>query len=987
MKTNSARVFALAMLNSSLDDAEIIPYLNALKSAGYEGIALHPRDGLRVPFDSRVFWEKMDHIFSLCRERDLEIWHYDEFPYPSGHFGGMLPIDEPDCLARGLKFEEIELTPNRDGAIEIGSQPLLALLRFRENANGEIFDVRDVTADTGSLFDTWTWREHHNLFYTGTLNVHEEKHERAFMHRYVRAFISNSPLEADEKLLAIKIIEAAGSVPGAGRPDVARTDVTDRFLQRSYSKLAELSQKHNLQSTPVFQDEVTFGAANPWNEEIKSRLQKVWGDELFTKLIALHAPRVENWEQTRWEFRSACQDAFEENWFVRVRDFCHANNLQMTGHLAGEESLYGHCQLLGNAFKNLRHFDVPGYDIISSTISNDINRGQQIGIKVVQSTAWLEGRKPTMVEAFGANGIHSDLQRQRNVLAWLGAHDFLKVFDHSTYLSAHSLRKYEAPPVSTRFNPLFVGRADLWNWHNWFCDLMQEFSFHPKTLILFPVESLARYSTEEIELWRGEVSFLETWFHYACAASLDAIFLPSHFLKDVQMQEDGFHLQGHVFENFVVPPLSSLHADMLAGVLPLQNHKGFAWCCGREKSVTVFGANAGAQIHSISAPRVFTCDENELLEKKAAFFDDILQSPLREIQSDATLMKTLRRNADGKEIIVLINTHDAPLEVRCETSPGALSPQPPNNFSGFPFCGGKLKMQPREVLVFDATPTTPGVLPAPNEREEITPEWMRFRFCTPNFQHLQTGTMRLEKCDEISFAPATTGENWKLEHADFSPMRKLQAEFSIALQEPILDLSILYDAESAPPIFRVFWDDEKLQPRHAEILDQNNTLFPIPAELLTAGKHRLRFESTIENSNEGFLERPILQGDFLVSGENQLRAMPRENQNWNCESWPQLGAPQGFGPHEYEFDFQLTAEQAAQKWNIHLPDCIGVAQVWIGENEIGQSSWAPRVLPTCGLRAGRNVLRVRLHGSWNNLLSRLNTLENGLRGVVKLASL
>jgi hypothetical protein len=249
---------------------------------------------------------------------------------------------------------------------------------------------------------------------------------------------------------------------------------------------------------------------------------------------------------------------------------------------------------------------------------------------------------------------------------------------------------------------------------------------------------------------------------------------------------------------------------------------------------------------------------------------------------------------------------------------------------------------------------------------------------------LKDGVLRLENHGEKPFVPATIGEIWNMERALLPRALKLGADFPVVLEENISELGVLYDEESAPPQTRVFWDEEELVARRVEILDFNNTLFSIPAELLTSGAHRLRFESEATNSAEGFLERPILRGEFLIGDENRLRAMPRRNQHWNGQSWPQLGAPQGFGPHEYEFDFELNARQATQKWELHLPDCIGVAQVWVNDQEIGKSSWAPRVLPACGLREGENVVRVRLYGSWNNVLSNLNVLENGLRGEAKL---
>lgn len=998
---SSPRVFALAMLNSSLTDEEVVPFLDGLKEAGYEGICLHPRDGLMVPYASRLYWKKIDHILSLARERGFAIWHYDEYPFPSGIAGGMLTSDDPSLAVQGLRFEEVDATPNRDGLIEIGGEPLLALLRYRENEQGEKIEVRDATADCGSIFDTWAWGEWHNLNYTGALNVDKEVHERAVLGRYTRMFASEEPLGEDEKLLAVKLATSPGKANTPGLPDIMRPEVTDRFLEMIYSRLAQLSEKHGLVNTPVFQDEVAFGAVWPWNKEIASRLLPQWGDDWRLKLAALHAPNVAGWEQTRAEYRAATQDAFEQNWCVRLRDYCHAHNLQVTGHLPGEETIYGHCQLLGNIFKNLRHFDIPGYDIISSTISNDVNRSQQIGIKAVQSAAWLDGRKPTMVEVFGAHGHHSDLQRQRNVLAWLGVHDFAHVFDHSAYGNTQGIRKYDAPPVSTRFNPLVAGRPDLWNWHNWFADLMQEYVFTPRTLVLFPVESLARYCFAEIELWREEVSCLETWFHYVCAASLDVIFLPAHLLDEIEVRTDGFHLQGHVFENFVVPPVASLQQETWEKVTALSGHPGFTWCPPNLPQITVFGAQGNSRTETVCASRLFPCNEAELVEKKAMFFDEILQSPLCEFKTEVTLLKTLRRNAAGEELLVLLNTHDEAVRVECGQVPGMAMKQPPQEIAGSVYADGAVELQPREVLIFHrASQAAQESVSAP--AEELLPLTSHFQRQSPNFLKLETGVVRLEERDEAAFTPAPVSAIWKMPELPYTGsedvklfwppysqamlprLLRLEAEFSITLDEPLANLGVLLDDDSAPRGVVATWDGQAVTVCKADIMDLGNSLYQIPAGLLKAGTHLLKFAGEVVKGSEGLLERPILYGDFAVGEQGGLKAVSPDRQQWQGESWPQLGIPEGFGPHEYEFLFELSEEQADGDWNLQLQLNTGVAEVWINETDCGKSSWAPRVVPVRGLKVGRNIVRVRVYGSWNNIYSRLNFLENGLIGKVAL---
>jgi hypothetical protein len=1003
------RAFALAMLNYTLDDDFIIPFLDGLCHSGYEGICLHPRDGLLVPYASRFYWERINRIIGLARERGMEVWHYDEFPFPSGSAGGMIPEQYPASHARVLQFEEIANTPNEQGAIEIGRGSLLALLRYREGEDGAPRDWRDVTADVGSLLDTWSWGEWHNLFYTGTSRVREEPHERGSTDRFVLAY---KPLEelGDDKLLAIKIGRLPQRKHQAGQPDVTLPEVTDLFLEKIYSRFSALSSQHGLAATPVFQDEVTFYSPFPWNREIEARLRPLWGDKLSLKLAALWKPGAPGWELARYEYRAACQNAFEVNWCARVAAYCRAHGLRMSGHLPGEESIFMHSQLTGDIFKALSHFDIPGYDIISSHLPDDENRSHAAGAKIVQSSAWLEGRKPAMVEVFGAHGFHNDLQKNRATLAWMTAQDITLTFDHSAYSSALGVRKYDAPPVHNRFNPLHVARADLWQWNNWLADLLDEYAFDPETLVLFPADAMARYHASEQERWKEQTALIETWFHYACAHSLDCIFVPSHLLSEIEAVADGFKLRGQVFKNFLVPPVASLHETTWDALASLAPRPGFLWSLpAGQKGVTVFGPQTpGGEERVVQAHAVKNCSEEQLVKEKAGWFDAAVSSRVAAWQTPRTLLKSLRRHRrDGSHLLLLINPEDEPLEVRSTLPPGHSVPQPPNNVTS----GGverdgddyRITLAPRDTVLFRLDDKAASQSTPASEMATLRPHDLAYRFAAPNRQSLQHGTATLEGQAPVAFRPARFSSLWPLpieyeesvviyaEPHSLAPLpapAAFEVTFPVVLNEPLPELRVLMDFVSLPPQTEVCWDETPLKSQTEAVIDALDTTFAVPAAQLSAGAHTLRFRGTAHNGGDGVVERPILIGRFLVEeGDGgaplALRAMPDDWQSLEkIKTWPQLGMPEGYGPVEYRMSFEAGAEEDGGDWELQLPECIGVAEVAVNDQNVGRSSWEPRRLPLPAgvLRAGENRVQITLHGSWNNVFSALNRLENGLTG-------
>lgn len=991
------RVFSLSMLSGSMDDDIIIPFLDGLVEAGYQGVCPHPRNGLKVPYPSRLYWQRLSRMIELAQARGLEIWHYDEFPYPSGQLAGIMVEDHPHMAAQNLIFEPINITTNNDGYVDIGRGSLLALLRYKETRKSTFSDIQDVTADTGMLLDSWVCRDANNLGYTGTKRLHREDHERAFPKRASRYYVPETPLKSNEKLIAIRsAVTSYESYQGLRKPDLTRPEVTEYFASRVYTKLSEVSKHHHLVNTPVFQDEVTFYSSFPWNDIIENKLRALWGQNFGANLWKLQNTDIAGWEFVRFQYRNLCADLLEQNWFIKIKDCCHGNGLRMAGHLPGEETISGHAQIMGNAFKNLSHFDIPGYDIISSTLPDDIDRSHATGIKLVQSAAWIEGRKPTMAEAFGANGFHQDLQRNRTVLSWLATHDIKQICDHATFSDSRSVVKYDAPPIHNRFNPMHNGAPDLWNWHHWFCDLMDHYQFNPTTLVLFPFDALTRYTTLENH-WEPQTALLESFFHYLCMHSLDCVFLPSHLLTEVEVAKGGFTFRGHRYENFLVPPFRSLHESTFAQLEKLQNTPGFSWILPEaETSISVFGENNPESTPmAIAAFYTKQCTEQDMVDTGSNWFDDVLHSPLENIQSAKSIMKSLRLDLNTRErLLVLINPHDEAIEVSAPHFGKAMS-QPPEGATleiSNHNHDTKVLLPPRATAVFEYDKAEKRTKISPNIISSTSSRW---RVIGENYWNLKTGMLHLQNQGELPFvagAVSTLGKK-VTNGGDFEPPThnvdnletplEYKAEFPIHIDEHLSHLSFVLDVYSMPPGAVWFWDDAKLLAKEQDVFETKNNVYVIPPKLLTAGEHQLRMQSTVSNGAQGILERLILFGDFQIIETEPLHLAPLFHDWRSAKStlplWQDAGMPEAFGPVEYEFEFDVPSISNGQ---LELPTCIGVAEIAINGESLGRSNWEPRIIPVPKvlLQEGKNVVTIILHGSWNNIFSHLNKRKNGLLG-------
>lgn len=68
--------------------ADIQTYMTKLKNCGIEQITLYPRAGCELEYLSEEWFEVIGYFLKTAKERNMFIWLYDEFNWPSGDAGG-----------------------------------------------------------------------------------------------------------------------------------------------------------------------------------------------------------------------------------------------------------------------------------------------------------------------------------------------------------------------------------------------------------------------------------------------------------------------------------------------------------------------------------------------------------------------------------------------------------------------------------------------------------------------------------------------------------------------------------------------------------------------------------------------------------------------------------------------------------------------------------------------------------------------------------
>ncbi|MDE6274864.1 MAG: hypothetical protein K2L87_07465, partial [Clostridiales bacterium] len=93
--------------NNQLNREELIRQIDEMKSVGCGGFVLHARTGLKTEYLSKEWFSLVEACLDAAKERNMNVWIYDENGWPSGFVGGALLNDEKN-LAAYLLLEERE---------------------------------------------------------------------------------------------------------------------------------------------------------------------------------------------------------------------------------------------------------------------------------------------------------------------------------------------------------------------------------------------------------------------------------------------------------------------------------------------------------------------------------------------------------------------------------------------------------------------------------------------------------------------------------------------------------------------------------------------------------------------------------------------------------------------------------------------------------------------------------------------------------------
>ncbi len=170
--------------------------------------------------------------------------------------------------------------------------------------------------------------------------------------------------------------------------DYLSYETSDCIIENCYEKIKEnVGEYFQKRLTGSFMDlEGDFGYKLAYSDLLKDTYEKMYNDSFIRNLILLFKEDDKGiWMKSRYRWYSAVAEVYN-GFFEKLAKWHEDNNLLFTGH-TWEENLYGQVMQVGDFFKIMKNFSLPGVDSLRlecfsprdfmelKTISDKENRG------------------------------------------------------------------------------------------------------------------------------------------------------------------------------------------------------------------------------------------------------------------------------------------------------------------------------------------------------------------------------------------------------------------------------------------------------------------------------------------------------------------------------------------------------------------------------------------------------------------------------------
>ena len=925
-----------------LDWPSLKQQLQDLLDKGITEFFLFPIYGMELPYLSAAYWERVEQTLEFCRGNGMKCWIYDEYNWPSGVCAGQVLRDHPEHNEKALWVRTDEEAELPPGAIDV--QETWAVVP----SQGVLINVRGCD-----------WLSP----VPGYLDVLSFKANRCFIEythdRYHGRFSARFP----------------ESIPGF------------------------FTDEPGMHAGP------TKGWARfPYTDDLFDAFEERYGYDLRERLTDLIADSP-GAGRTRCHYWRLVAERFGLAYGKQQRDWCDERGVALTGHCLAEEILSGHVRTNGDLWEILRHFTIPGIDMLANAdgfnfpyrvgfYSVKDRRGFHLTCKVVHGVARHTGAKEMLSEAYGVCDWGMNLFRQKCGFNYQVALGVTLFNDNSLVTSIADFRKWAI--AGKHFTqPWWQHYKQYADYNARLAALHAEGEPVAEIAVLYPRSTIwARCGADDeglaplqSQLYDLLDEFIREQWHF------DFVFEP--VLAEARVEGAELVTEHARYRALVVPSATDLPRECVDMIAQFAQAGGILLFCGELPEREV---DSQAELHD-DVGTVLTYDSTSHLDGSGAAAGDALGQrlvrPLTLNGDGAREFVSSWRRLTGSDILFVANMAEAAVDVEMAVSlDGPLVICDPDTQECYrPQISADRRLQWHFeswqaflIVVGDAAAQKPDLPSAPSwlspkSSQTLDGEW-QFSVEPGNMLRLVT---------QVRADPENQGvpQGW---HRDTSNEGWIDPIDGRQLPEPLVPgdarwywmrTTLECEAPDGPelivcdnPDFLEVYVNGKAadQTKREPVWTEENVFFDVRG-LFVKGTNTIHIRARTSKYSDPkvgpfavsakLLQPVVLAGKFLV--EDGQRLVPWRGTILADRPWEEQGVTHVAGVGVYR---RSVTWVGAARLMLRLPRCVDAVEVRVNGRSCGVRVWPPYVFDlTDGLKQGSNDIEIRVSNTLGNIIT------------------
>lgn len=545
-------------------DAVLERYMDKIHSSGMQAVCVEARP--HPEFVSDGWWEDMDIILKKAKEHEMKIWILDDSHFPTGFANGKIKSDYPEYRKLFLYQRRFDVVgPMKKARINasvltgkpwnkpgLGDKQILGIYLAKRSNNYTETKSNIDAVDAESITEVEVVLENNII----TLDI---------------------PSGAYSVFVVFTTYEG-GEAATEGYLNPLMHEATQVLIDEVYKPHYEhYKEEFGKTITAFFSDEPRFGNIKGPNAIIGDDMVLPWRNGLENELsfdkkyLPLLWSNANGYEKSiRYAYMDKITQLYSENFTGVLAKWCNEHGVMYLGHNIEDDG--AHCRLgygPGHYFRAQKAQDYAGVDVIGTQIvpgmpfhhdafSTDGNNGEfyhyALG-KLAGSAAHLDSKKKgrAMCEAFGAYGWNEGLK----LMKWIADH--LMSRGINTFVP-HAFNPKEFPDWDCA--PHFYAHGN--NPQFRFFDIFT--GYLNRTLTLLNAGTTAAkvgvLYNASLEWYNGSCMPLEKILRELTEHQIDADIISEDYLKDVEINNGRYIINGVEFETLIVPECAEIPKDI-----------------------------------------------------------------------------------------------------------------------------------------------------------------------------------------------------------------------------------------------------------------------------------------------------------------------------------------------------------------------------------------------------------------------------------------